>query len=105
MKYIWIGIALLLFFGCVKHENDIIENDQLKIKDFLLKGSNRKISYRSRNIYNEKAYNEIKTKKNDSLNRENYFELAWNYFTINDIEKFKNLPWYKRISYKFQNIL
>lgn len=91
MKYIWIGIALLLFFGCLKNENDIIENDHLKIRDFLLKGSNRKTSYRSRYIYNEKAYNEIKTKKNDSLNRENYFELAWNYFTINEVEKFKKI--------------
>ena len=91
MKYIWIGITLILFFGCKKQENSISEKNQLEIKNLLLSGSNRKLSYGSRIIQNKKVYNEIKTKKNDSINRENYFELAWNYFSINEIEKFKKI--------------
>lgn len=89
MKYIWIGIALLLFFGCKKQENDISEREQ--IKTLLLSGSNRKLSFKSRNFLNDKVYLKLNNHKNDSINRENYFELAWNYFTINDIEKFKKI--------------
>ena len=91
MKYIWIGIALILFFGCKKQENNIFGRDQLIIKDYLLRGSNIKLNYASRNFYNESAYNKIIAKNNDSINRENYFELAWNYFSINDIENFKKI--------------
>ena len=46
MKYIWIGITLILFFGCVnKNKRDV---DQEKIDILLENATNKSITYNKR---------------------------------------------------------
>ncbi len=88
MKRCSLVLMILLLLGCSDRKQGFGENNQYLVKKRLTQGANRSSPYKLRSYYNRKAYEIIKTNKNDSLNRELYFELAWNYFTVNDIIKF-----------------
>jgi signal transduction histidine kinase len=91
MKYIWIGIALLLFFGCVKHKNDIVENDQIYVSKLIDNATNRNIAYNKRIAISQKLFNLIYEQENDSINRERLILLSYNFLVLNDLNEFKKV--------------
>ena len=87
MKYIWIGITLILFFGCVnKNKRDV---DQEKIDILLENATNKSITYNKRILISRKLYTLLLDQKNDSINRDRLMKLSYNFIVLNELEGFK----------------
>jgi len=69
-----------------KKENTIDDSER-----YIQLATDIKYSNYNRNIYNTKAFNLLKNKRNDSLNREQLFRVARVYNDINEREEFKKV--------------
>jgi signal transduction histidine kinase len=86
-----IFILLLIFTISCKNKNGNIDksvkSDSLFY--FLDIADRDTVSYELRNKFNDKAFEIISKKSNDSLNRVYHFKVAARYYNINEIEKYK----------------
>ena len=89
MKYIWIGIALILFFGCKNINENNVETDQIKISKLIDNATSRNISYNKRIAISQKLFNLLYEQENDSINRERLILLSYNFLVLNDLNNFK----------------
>lgn len=88
--FFFVGFSLF-FFSCNKGKEATLLANNESIATLLIKANNFKFKKESRLEYADRALENIKTKKNDSITRNNYYLLAGIYFDLGVYKKSNRL--------------
>ncbi|UOX34813.1 sensor histidine kinase [Flavobacterium sediminilitoris] len=93
MKQIIIFIAFIILLSCSdkKKSLEVIDKPNQKINQYLSFAQDESIASENRIKYSDSAYFELQFKTNDSTTRRNYFKVANRYFSLYELDKYKNV--------------
>lgn len=82
----------LFFFACKKDNTNVPINDSdKKIKSLFKDAGNTNLKVEQKKIYYDSIINYISKRKNDSITRDYYFQLASEYYRQNDFDNSKTI--------------
>lgn len=83
-------LFLIIFCFCKRNEvNSDVNTTNDSLREFLSYAESPNFTYEKRKSFNEKAFEIVLKRENDSLNRENLLRIAWNYYLINRWKDFR----------------
>lgn len=89
--FLFFVIGFISLFGCSKKKLDLSEKETDSISICLRLAYQDETPYQDRLLYNEKAFQLIMDKKNDSIQRLNLCKVAIRYFNLNEMDKFHEI--------------